>query len=591
MNTFSKRGSHYRKPPLWKKILIWTAISVVAIALAIGLAGFIFVYHTLGKIGEDTEVIYEAKQQLDVPLPDEPKNILVLGTDEDPDGTNKRSDTIMLVRVDPANESISILSFPRDLIVDIPGYGQDKINTAYAVGGTSLAIETIRDLTEQPVHDFVLMDYTGFEEAVDALGGVYVDVDRRYFNDNSDAMWEEAYEPIDIDPGYQRLSGSDALAYVRYRHTDNDFMRIARQQYFISDVKSQTLTWGNVTMIPEVADAFASHTTSDIGRSDLLSLTKFILSIKRDRIFQAQVPVLEKIGGPAGSYVALDKKEFPKAIENFLSPVVEDQAAAGGDQPASSPPPLSPATKQASIEVINGNGVEGDAARAAELLQKKGFTNIEVGGNANNKYHENEVYFQYGQDAAAQELCGQLDPCLSGPVPSNLTTSAQLVVVVGSAFAAEPDQPDGELAAVKPPLTFDDSSPYDIEEWDDAGIELPFDIWKPATFPEEFEYVDFHVYDIDTGEKQMPSLKVVCQNEEGHYWGITESTFTEAPLLESPSMEKEISGKKLKFYYVGDNLRYLAWQEDNVVLWITNSLQNSLSEDTMVKIALSFERD
>src|SRR5659263_359710 len=109
MGLIPKRGMHYRKPALWKRILKWTILSLLVIILSVGIAGFIFVYHTLGKIGIDTEVVYEARQQLDVPLPDEPENILVMGADSDPDGSSKRSDTIMLVRVNPEGECMSSL--------------------------------------------------------------------------------------------------------------------------------------------------------------------------------------------------------------------------------------------------------------------------------------------------------------------------------------------------------------------------------------------------------------------------------------------------------------------------------------------------
>src|SRR3990172_846423 len=150
MGLIPKHGRHYKKPALWKRIIKWSALSLLALILTVGLAGFIFVYRTLGKIGLNTEVIYEAKQQLDIPLPDEPRNILLLGTDDAQDGTPNRSDTMMLVRVDPKGESASILSIPRDLIVDIPGHGQDKINAAFAIGDVPLAIDSVRELTGQP---------------------------------------------------------------------------------------------------------------------------------------------------------------------------------------------------------------------------------------------------------------------------------------------------------------------------------------------------------------------------------------------------------------------------------------------------------
>jgi len=577
---FPIRGRHYKKPVLWKRILKWTLISLLAIALTVGLAGFIFVYHTLGKIGVDTEVIYEAKQQLDIAMPDEPRNILVMGTDEDPDGSSKRSDSIILVRVNPNGECISILSIPRDLIVDIPDLGPEKINAAYATGGTPLAIETVRNLTGLPVHHFVVINYGGFETAVDAMGGVYVDVDQRYFNDNSDSYYGEEYEPIDIYPGYQKLNGKDALAYVRYRHTDSDFMRIARQQYFIQDVKAQSLKWGNLTGIPELADAFASNTTSDIGRSDVLSLTKFVLTVSRDRIHQAQVPVEEMAGG---GYLALSKKDLTSVIEQFQGPAfAKPEPSVPG---AVAPQVPSDKTKQMSIEVYNGSDITGAATLASQLLQQKGCSRTTVGGNYSG-FTENQIYFADGNQQAAEDLASLLKPAKVSQIPADMTTKSQLVVVVGSSF-------EGQLTEKKPEiktaLTFEQDSETGHLSWQASKLQLPFQVQKPANFPAEFDYRDFHVYEIDTDEGPKPALKVVGENESGQAWGIMETTFTLAPLLQQPSTERDINGKTYRFFYAENNIRYISWQDGDVVCWITNTLQNSLSEDTMVQLAVSFK--
>ncbi|MFA5801092.1 MAG: LCP family protein [Thermoleophilia bacterium] len=577
---FPTRGRHYKKPVLWKRILKWTLISLLAIALTVGLAGFIFVYHTLGKIGVDTEVIYEAKQQLDIALPDEPRNILVMGTDEDPDGNSKRSDSIILVRVNPNGECMSILSIPRDLVVNIPGLGPEKINAAYATGGTPLAIDTVRELTGLPIHHFVLINYSGFEKAVDAMGGVYVDVDQRYFNDNSDAFYGEEYEPIDIYPGYQKLNGKDALAYVRYRHTDSDFMRIARQQYFIRDVKSQSLKWGNLARIPELADVFASNTTSDIGRSDVLSLTKFVITVGRDRIHQAQVPVDEMAGS---GYLALSKTDLTSVIEQFQTPAfIKPEPSVPG---AAAPQVPSDRTRQMSIEVYNGSDTTGAATLASQLLQQKGCSKTVVGGNYSS-FAENQVFFTEGNQQAAEDLASLLNPATVSLLPADMITKSQLVVVVGSSF-------DGQLTEKKPEiktaLTFEQDSETGHLSWQAARLQLPFQVQKPANFPAEFDYRDFHVYEIDTDEGPKPALKVVGENEAGQAWGIMETTFTQAPLLQQPSTERDINGKIYRFYYAESNIRNISWQDGDVVCWITNTLQNSLSEDTMVQLAVSFK--
>lgn len=579
MGLIPKRGQHYRKPALWKRILKWTALSLLVIVLSVGIAAFIFVYHTLGKIGLDTEVIYEAKQQLDIAIPDQPENILIMGTDSDPDGTNQRSDTIMLARVNPEGECLSILSMPRDLIVNIPGVGQDKINSAYAVGGAPLAIETVKELTEQPVHHFVMIDYTGFEQAVDAMGGVYIDVDKRYFNDNSDALWGQEYEPIDIYPGYQKLSGKDALAFVRYRHTDSDFMRIARQQLFINDTKAQSMEWGNLTKIPELADVFASNTTSDIGRSDVLSLTKFIMGLSRDRIFQVQAPVDET----SESYLSLAEAAFSQAIDDFNSPAF---AKPDPQIPGAAAPGIpSEATRNTVIEILNGNGVEGAAGMAADLLKLKGFTSVAIGGNASNSYGNNQIYFREGNEEAAGELATLLKPATVSPIPPELNTKAQVLVAVGSNFEGELTEKQPEVNSA---LNYEQNSETGRRSWQSASLQLPFQVQKPSSFPAEFDYMDFHIYEIQTDDGPRPALKVVGESEAGDTWGIMETTYTNAPLLDNPTLEREISGKNYRFFYVADKLKYLAWQDGDVVYWISNSLQNTLSEDTMVQLATSF---
>lgn len=593
------RGRHYRKPALWKRIFKWTLLALLIIILSVGLAGFIFVYRTLGKVGENTEVIYEARQQLDIPDPDKPANILVMGTDDDPDGNTVRSDTLMLVRVDTDGNCLSMLSIPRDLIVDIPGYGEDKINSAYANGGVDLTIETVRDLTGQPIHHFVMINYDGFREAVDEVGGVYVDVDRKYFNDNKYALPGEEYEPIDIEPGYQRLNGDDALAYVRYRHTDNDFMRIRRQQYFLRDVQSQSLNWSNVTKVPDLADVFASNTTSDISRSDIVSLTKFILDVDRDHIFQLQAPIEEMIGGPSGSYLMLSEYEMEDVLEKFETPKVErpDPEEAAQQQQDE----LSPTTRETTIEILNGNGVDGAANSAAEALLASGCASVTVSGNAQNKYERNQIYFREGSEKAADEIGAMFVPYEVSTMPADLDTDADLVVVVGSSFEHEPDDEQTSAAA---PLNFETDSDAGQMWWKNISDEVSFDVMKPTDFPVEFAYVDanedaysgsyeennnFRAYEIETDDGPREALKVQVRDQFGDTWGIMQTTFTDVPLLENPTLEREIEGRNYRFYYAGSDLRYLAWEENNVAYWISNSLQNSLSEDTMIKLAVSFE--
>jgi polyisoprenyl-teichoic acid--peptidoglycan teichoic acid transferase len=146
---------------------------------------------------------------------------------------------------DPNKDAIAVMSIPRDLKVEIPGHGEGKINGAFELGGKNggprLVVRTVKKLFEDatgenfPITNVMIMDYGAFRRAVNFIDGVYVDIDRDYFNDNSSG---ENYATIDIDPGYQLLKGKDALDYVRFRHTDNDLVRAARQQDFLRQAKN-----------------------------------------------------------------------------------------------------------------------------------------------------------------------------------------------------------------------------------------------------------------------------------------------------------------------------------------------------------------
>ena len=183
--------------------------------------------------------------------PGGPRTLLVLGSDRR-SKTSKdaklygqaeqpHSDTIVLVRLDPKRNRIAVMSLPRDLAVTIPGYADNtKINQAYDEGGAALTLDTVKLLfsnatgREMTINSVIDVNFNGFQRAVNYIGGVYVDVDRHYNNPEG-----TGFASIDIKPGYQRLVGSDALAYVRYRHTDSDIFRNARQQEFLREAAQQ----------------------------------------------------------------------------------------------------------------------------------------------------------------------------------------------------------------------------------------------------------------------------------------------------------------------------------------------------------------
>jgi LCP family protein required for cell wall assembly len=211
-----------------------------------------------------------------------PQTIMILGSDHrstDP-GKGGNSDTMMLVRLDPDKAATTLMSIPRDLKVDIPmrdgsfWYGQ-KINAAYAMGGPRLALATVKRVLGIRINHVIDIDFGGFRHAVDRVGCIYTDVDRRYYHSNAEGG--DVYAGIDIQPGYQKLCDYNALAYVRYRHTDTDIVRGARQQDFLRQAKDQLSAQKLFDDREALVRIFAKYADTDIrGTNTVLGLAKLV---------------------------------------------------------------------------------------------------------------------------------------------------------------------------------------------------------------------------------------------------------------------------------------------------------------------------
>ena len=246
----------------------------------------------------------------------EAQNILILGSDkraneeEDPG----RSDTTMLIRLDPDRNAIAVMSIPRDLKVEIPGYGTGKFNEAYSYGGPKLTLQTVKQLTGLPINHVVNVDFLGFVRAVYAIGCVYTDVDRRYFHSNAGLPADEQYAEINVQPGYQLLCGKKALQYVRYRHTDTDLVRSARQQDFISAARQRISLQDLVFDQSGLIDIFTKYTTSDINdKETMLQVLKLFLASRNASIKEVHFPAEL---GP--SYVYTTPEAVHEAVNLFL---------------------------------------------------------------------------------------------------------------------------------------------------------------------------------------------------------------------------------------------------------------------------------
>jgi LCP family protein required for cell wall assembly len=258
------------------------------------------------------------------------QNFLVVGSDKRAGAEfaedKGRSDTAMLIRLDPDKDLISMMSIPRDLKVEIPGVGTGKFNEAYFYGGTKLTLRVVKELTGLPINHIVNVDFLGFAQGVYAIGCVYTDVDRRYYHSNEGVPPSEQYAEINVKPGYQLMCGKQALDYVRYRHTDTDIVRSARQQDFLSSARQRISVKDIVLDQGELIEAFTDYTTSDIsdGRT-LLEVLKLLAASRNATINEVHFPAEL---GP--SFVYASKSAIKGAVEEFLGgeTVKEARAAA-----------------------------------------------------------------------------------------------------------------------------------------------------------------------------------------------------------------------------------------------------------------------
>lgn len=285
------------------------------------------------------------RNTLVVAKPGKPQTILILGSDRrwsDLKRNNPalarsnpaRSDTILLVRMDPHQEATAVLSIPRDLKVLVPGFGINKINAAYSLGGADLTAETIKTLFGQDfkINHIINVNFQGFREVVDELHCVYADVDRRYYHSNLGLPVSQHYAEINIRPGYQQLCGQRALDYVRFRHEDSDLVRAARQQDFLRAAKDQISESALIDDRSKLIKIMEKSTQTD---SDLRSV-KGIIKLAKLAIFSAGHPV-SQIKFPAvysgdaetGQYVEASPATLARLRDEFFhaSPEVKKRSS------------------------------------------------------------------------------------------------------------------------------------------------------------------------------------------------------------------------------------------------------------------------
>jgi LCP family protein required for cell wall assembly len=509
------------------------------------------------------------------PTPESPEamNILLVGSDRRSKSSKYYglSDTIMLVHVDPENDYLSILSLPRDLRVKVAGYGTQRINAAYSYGGPALTIRTVQEVTGVDIDHYLGVDFQAFRDMTDSLGGVYVEVDRRYYYAGA------SYEGINLQPGFQLLDGHDALDYVRFRHDRNlDFGRMERQQRFLNALREQAMGWDLAFKLPGLIGAFFDNVATDLGTNDFLKLTWWGIRLDGGRVRQVTLRgSTQTIAG--ASYVVCSDEQIATAVNALLTVPGAEEIAGGTvleSAPSTTTTVATPDLNGVEVDVLNASAGPGEAAATGQWLRGLRATVVTV-DNTSEDVAATVVRYPVGMSSAAQKVASVVGT--SRVAESGLVV--RVTVVLGSDFALP--------AAFATADTIPDSA-----IWRGLAEKVPFAVMAPAHIPNGYAIYkrspnNATIYSIRVGDEQMPAYVMLYKRKGAdQYMNLTGTTWLGAP---AASAGREVTRAGVVFTIVGnaDGVERVWWQSYGVLYWVSNTLSRLASEEEMLAMAES----
>jgi hypothetical protein len=440
------------------------------------------------------------------------------------------------------------------------------------------------------------VNFKGFVDIVNRLGGVYMDIDRRYFNNNQGLAPGTTYARINLRPGYQKLDGGQALAFVRFRHTDSDLYRVVRQQEFVKAVKQQISSFWSITKVPGIVNAITHNVevakggAHQIDPSEVIGYAKLAYTLPSGNFQQIPIEGLtgyNELSAAPGS--------IETAVRKFLHPDVTAGRRAVTVATGRKPKPAShaPDPSKVSVEVLNGNGQAGSANDAAYLLSQRGYRVVN-GGNANNwsYFHTTIVYDPSVTQArlAARAMARLFGDADVQPLTRGETQSTTLRVIVGQTFhgSLAPPPPREETPKHLPPAVTADTQARSLLR--PARRKVDFPVLAPA-MKEETSILDaedpLRMYRVAGHDALRLVYRLGAANE---YWGIEETAWTDAPILAQPTVTRKIGGREYMFFMNRSHAHMIAFVQHDTAYWVVNTLLDRLSNETMLAIAKGLGR-
>ena len=604
--------------------LVFGWILLALLVITTGLAGGLYLYahQTLNALAPHSKSVKEATKFLHaLPSPSQPATALLLGYDaragvDSFGASGSRSDTIILMRADPQQNTLSMLSFPRDLVVPIYCHDQttpittDRINAAFTSCGAAGTLNTVEKLTGVPVNYLITVDFHGFKLLVNKLHGVFIDVDHRYINTQGGPS---GYATIDLEPGYQLLDGQQALDFVRFRHTDSDLYRNARQQLFIEALKSRMSTSVSIFSLPGLIGAVKGSIEIGSGNcatcapplSDIESYAGLAYKLPPGHLFRDDIQNLQPYGIANAELIA-SPTDIQNAVDAFEHPDVTQAArstavALGRKPKAPKGPPLK--ADQVTTLVLNGTTIPGLARDTSYKLSIAGFHPVQLPPNVladapSQSYYGTTVYYDAVQTHAKQ-AADELKTAFGAhtnvaALPPELSGYAQeagnplTVVVVGSSFNGELNNPQQHVAATPvhtPPAVRTDpgATTYAIDQ---VKAKVPFHILDPTVIEQSSQLSSLEGVRAFKPAPHHHELVMSFVTGAGNvYWQVIETDWVTAPILRNPTAYERIAGRTYRLYTTGGNIHMIVLRQGGTSYWVVNTLRDELSNETMIAIA------
>lgn len=345
-------------------------------------------------------------------------NFLLLGIGGTGHDGPELTDTIMFASYRPSTSDIGLLSIPRDLAVPIPGYGYQKINSINAYGemespgsGPEWSSEVISDLLDQEIHYYVKVDFNGFVDLIDDIGGIDVYVERS-FTDYQYPTEDDLVQTIAFEQGWAHMDGETALQFARSRHGNNgegsDFARADRQQKILLAVKDNLLsasTFLNPSKLNNLVETFQDNVETNMSFWELMKMTRYIPDIDADKI---HTTVLDSgVDSPLysstinGSFVLLPKRDDWDPIKEMADQILSDETNITTNNQSSDNSIASGAG--VTLEIQNGTGVSGLAFQTSQMLAGTNFSVVSI-GNADSQDYETTIIYDLTAGKKSQEL-------------------------------------------------------------------------------------------------------------------------------------------------------------------------------------------